>query len=427
MLAGSACALRHLNGGGDENAGRRGSRDATPATPLPSGSASPDATPAPTLKPIPEDQLDTANDVLDYARLCKQELGMPAEVQAPYNCLDGKEVPVTIEGSPLDASNYAKLSAGRVGCDKPSWLGDPPCANYAFVQKRQITPDVEAMLLCRMRGFGRFESKDARRQILEATPNAANFRSYFEFDSLGLIWTNRKTGKTCFFDVVTKAYGGRVASPDDKNFPELSDLPDPKPPRELSAGTAGEALWKRNARGIWKRPADVVLADNCVRCHDTGAYKGSPWIEQVLDVPANPPDVPYTVVGKVFDPWKTRFPLFAISTTPVTLSSGATEPQVCTSCHRIGSQATCTAQLAYSVGLEFSNTPTTTHGALFAERTWMPPGSTDEAQWKAKYERHIAKLRCCCASPNARGCTRQSITTDPLIPATEGSGPDECR
>ncbi len=376
----------------------------------------------------------TDGDVVEYARYCKQELGIPEAVQAPFNCMDGAEIPITIDGEPPTEANYANLATGKIGCDRPSWLGEGPCSNYAFVQQRQLADGVEAVLLCRMRSFSTPKDRAARLADYQAKPTFDNFMGYYVFDSLGLIWANTKTGKTCFFDFVGKTYGGYVPSPDDEKAPTFAQLPDPKPPTELAPGSGKEKLWQRSARLTWKSPHEVAEKDNCIRCHDTGAFKSSPWVKQVYAVPHNDQNLPYQVIGKSFAAWQQHFPARAISTLPVKGSSGADEPQVCTSCHRIGAQATCALHLYFATG-DSAPVKLSDQGESFALKNWMPPSPdawkalADEGAkdaWHKAYDRHVSRLKCCCANPQAVGCTSQDLTQSPLAAPVAGTGPGIC-
>ncbi len=382
---------------------------------------------------LSEDELKATTDVVGYAKFCKQELEIPPEVLAAWNCMEGTEIPVTIDRKPLDEANYKSLIERTTGCDLPSWLGEEPCSNYAFVTQREIAPNVQAYLLCRMRAFSSYKDRAARRAEYETTPTFANFMAYYVFDSLGLIWTNTQSGKTCYFDFVGKTYGGYVPSPDDEAQPSWASLPDPKPPVEIGEGKERTFLWKRNARDTWKPPGEVGSKDNCIRCHDSGPFKSSPWIRQVVPVPHNDVKTPYLVVGTALESWKERFPVKAISTAPLD-NNGTAEPQMCTQCHRIGNQATCGSEIAYATG-KAAPGKLSPHGDLFATKTWMPPhpaawkDKTDaevQKAWTDAYDKHVTRLRCCCDNPAAKGCTSQDITKSPLEDPVPGEGPGIC-
>ncbi len=380
-----------------------------------------------------EDQ-KIAENVSLYAEQCKSELGLPAKPLAPWNCLDGTEIPVSVGGSRLDSNNFDSVSKRKVGCDTPAWLGDEPCANYAFIQQRALSDDVDAVLLCRSRHFYSYKDKAERLADYETNQTADNFNLLYAFESLGMIWTNKKTGKTCFFDYVGKVYGGYVPSPDDTKVATLEDLPSPKPPAEMQVSGVSELIWQKSGERTWRRPIDVVNHDNCIRCHDTGAFKSSPWVEQAIKLPGNSKEVPFLVVGKVFEKWKAKFPVRAIDTLPVKNAKGELEPQACTSCHRIGSLATCELHIDYSIGTKSSGIVSDL-GKTFYHAVWMPPVSNPannkteselRDEWQAKYSQHIDRLKCCCSKPHAKGCLSQNITESPLGKFKEGDSSETC-
>lgn len=441
-LALSGCTLFSHNK--DKSGERRPSTDTALSPANPAGTSPRVTTPpppppvGPLMPPQDESRLDTTHNVVDYAKLCKAELGMPEAVQAPWNCLDGLEIPITVDGQPMDEVVYGRIAAQGGGCDKPSWLGDTPCANYAFVQRRELAPNVTALLLCRERSFTGWKGQAGRRDDYNKDPSLINFRRLFDFDSLGLIWTNTKTGKTCYFDFVGRVFGGYIPSPDDEKVPQMSDMPNPKPPETLPDGIMPEQVWRKNARGTWKEPGEVASKDNCIRCHDSGPFKTSPYIDQVLKLPVNDPTVPYQIVGRVMDPWRQQFPLVAVTTSKVVTDNGAEAEQLCTACHRIGSQATCEQQLAFATG-KAAPVSLSAHGSTFFNRMWMPPltpelqqawqGKSERqlsAAWSALYDAHVNKMRCCCLNANARGCFRQDLSKSPLPAPVEGTGPADC-
>lgn len=368
-------------------------------------------------------------DIVAYTRMCKSELGLnPDTILDPWNCLDGTEIETKIENQDLNADNYAKLKADDKGCDNPSWLSHAACDNYAFIQKRILSPDVTAILLCRMRSFASPDKKAARLDLYKRTPTLDNFKNLSYFDSLGIIMSNASTGKTCFFDRVGSVYGGYVPSPDDDRIPTADKLPDPKPPKEVAEGSAGESDWKRTAREVWKAPREVALMDNCVYCHDNGPWKHSPWIEGLNMVPKINRNVPFIVVGRFFSIWRDQFPLRAVTTDDV-LVNGKREPQACTTCHRMGTQGTCDNMMNYAAGTDWP----VKHNTItddFKFRNWMPPRDKDwdalasadfEKKWKDKYTPHMDALACCCKNPKAKGCSYQNLLVDTLRPFQPGT------
>lgn len=388
----------------------------------------------PGTKKLIESELDIDHSAADYADFCKQELGLTAQTLAPWNCLDGTEIPITVNGKRPDEATYARLRRDGHGCDLPSWFSDQPCANYAFVQKRDLNPDVTAMLLCRMRSFSSNLTRAERIKKYETSKSMADFKSLWQFDSIGLFWTNKKTGRTCYFDYLGTSYGGYLPSPDDRTPPTWEKLPTPKPPDTFRTDPTMMSYWNKTSSENWKQPAVVAEKDNCVRCHDSGPFKSSPWIAQVFEVPKNDKNIPHLVVGETFKPWKTRFPMIAVSTDPITGKNGKEEEQSCTSCHRIGSQATCNEYLPFSIG-KGSPVEPSDWGRTFFYRTWMPPPpdawhrkteSELTELWNERYGRHVERLTCCCKTPDARGCVTERFDTDPIEKPRRGRGPAVC-
>lgn len=384
------------------------------------------------VRPMPfrsEPFTELDHDVSAYAELCKRELGLPREVLKPWNCLEGAEVPITVDGKVVDASLHADLVAGRMGCDRPSWLGDEPCATYSFIQRRDLGAGVVAFLLCRSRKYSSHESLAVRRERYQQSGTLEDFRHLYDFDSLGLIWANLQTGKTCFFDHVGKVYGGYIASPDDIRRPDFNELPEPRPPADAAEGKPLANLWHKNARDTWRPPREVVRHDGCIRCHDIGPFKSSPYVQQVFEVPRPAANVPYLVVGEPFAAWKKAYRLAALTTTPI-----GGESQVCTRCHRVGAMESCWNNLDYAVGNRAPG-PLSATAKQFKNQVWMPPWSKDlqnlkdeEAArlWHERYDAHVKKLRCCCRNPQAKGCLLQDLTNDPLMPPVAGTGPQSC-
>lgn len=378
---------------------------------------------------LDEDQLDLSKDISLYADYCKQELGLPPDILPPWNCLDGQELPITVDGEPINNATHAAIVEGHGGCDRPAWLGDKPCATYTFVQRRDLSSNVIAYLLCRKREYSTAATLAQRRANYLARRSMRDFAELFDFDSIGLIWANMQTGKTCFFDFVGKTYGGYVPSPDDYRRPSFSDLPDPKPPVKLAPGSRLSRIWEKNGKETWKEPRESANTDFCIRCHDAMPFKSSPYINQIFSIPIPPREVPYTVVGKVYERWRREHPLVAISTTPV---NG--EPQLCTRCHRIGSQETCKTFFHYATARQ-DMASLSKLGKSFALRAWMPPWPETwkdkpehdvERLWNESYSAHVEKLACCCKTPQAKGCTRQDLEAQPLADPIIGTGPESC-
>ena len=362
-------------------------------------------------------------DVTHYAARCKAELGLPDVPLAPMNCLEGVEIPVTLHGQRPTADEYEAMREGALGCDNPSWIGDgDPCANYSFIHTRQLSDDVVAVLFCRQRALHSPATLGERLEAYDAEPSAERFRDLYNFDTLGLIWTNTETGATCFFDRVADTYGGYVIMPDDPGLPSREALPSPTPPEEVP-----DSYWALDARSLWKPPVTIATQDLCVNCHSTGPFIRAGHIRALDIVPSIGADVPYQLVGEVGRSQASLAPPRAVSTTPIAGPAGD-EPQLCTTCHRIGLGESCDRFSQYYAGQ--TDPPGQAQDLPFHERVLMPPpmeeSPLDSAAWAARYQRHLDKLACCCETPSALGCTVQDITQSPLPAPVPGTGPDTC-
>lgn len=367
-------------------------------------------------------------DVTVYAANCKAELGLPPDTLEPMNCLDGVEIPVRVQGAVADAATYEALVAGEIGCDNPSWIGDgDPCANYSFIHTRQLSEDVVAVLFCRQRSMSSHLDRAARRAAHEADPSVETFEALYGFESLGLIWTNTKTGATCFFERVFETYGGYVTMPDDPTPPTWDQLPQPAPPDDVNP-----VYWEQGAQTLWKPPMLMAAEATCATCHDSGPFIRSGHVHGLDILPPQPTTTPYYMATNVGRIHQTRNMPRAISTTPIQGPDGD-EPQVCTTCHRVGRGAGCDVFSRYYTG----QTPQPSHHSAlpFHTRVLMPPPSPTDVEldddalataWTERYQSHIDKLLCCCDDPEALGCRLQDITQTPLPAPVDGAGPGSC-
>ena len=382
-------------------------------------------------EPVPPNPALQA-EVLDlrvYAKHCKAEMGLDASVLLPtMNCLDGVEIPVTVGGVRPDAATYEALKRGEIGCDNPSWIGDgEPCANYSFIVNEAINDEVVAVLFCRQRSFSSHLDEAGRREAFEAAPTQENFEALYNFESLGLILTNTVSGATCFFERVHDTYGGYVSMPDSSALPSLDVLPKPRPPEGVP-----DYYWAQEARVLWHPPVLIANEAQCVSCHDSDPFVRSAHIHGLDILPPHNPSRPYFMASEIGRRHQARQPPQAISTSPVVGEDGP-EDQICTSCHHIGAALGCHLFSRYYTGTEPQ--PGQEESLPFEARVLMPPkdaihGMTadddQEETWRARYQRHVDKLLCCCEDPSALGCTLQDLTTSPLAPAKEGLGPASC-
>lgn len=357
-------------------------------------------------------------DISAYASMCRHEVGFDGIDIPPMNCLDGAEVPTLIDGKPPTTAQYEKLSRAEIGCDNPSWLFGVGCVNYNFVLTRKLNEDVHLALICRSRSFSSPDNLAARKKTYQDKQDLDSFKKLYYFDSLGMIVSNRKTGKTCFFDQVDPVYGGFIPYPDRRTSPTIDELPSPKP---VDALMASDEI-KSNVIAVtpyktWKKPFQTSRGDRCTVCHDSGPWKHTPWLPSGIDVPNNDKTIPYIALGPAFEYWRTTFQPTAVNTADVTVQTSdgpKTEPQLCTSCHRIGREATCKDTINYATGHSEPALLSET-GKLAHSRRWMPPQSPKAAamneadfikDWDAKYKAHFDAMRRCCDNPKQDGCTQ---------------------
>ncbi len=371
-------------------------------------------------------------DVVAYAALCKEELGIE-EPLPDMSCLAGVEVPITINGQEVNEGDFLALAAGRGGCDRAQWL-DGKCWTYDFVQRVEIEEDVEAVLNCRQKLFTSVLSPEERiREYNQAVEKSASqeerlrlWRLIFEFDDLGLILRNRRSGKTCFFTFFGKLdfenpersysfYGGWIPAPDRETVASRDEiyrrLPEPKPPEGYP-----ETMWNRGPRGAPGRRTNMFFtpkataAGQCVSCHAHGAFKHSPFIDQVFVdgvrvVPANDRDLPYLPVGLPFQDTFRQARILEIDTEPL---SG--EVQACTACHRLttGGEG-AVKRMDWATGNEI---PQPSYDARrFPLQAWMPleHGIESSEEYHRDLGPMIEAIRCCEKTPNAVGCRFRSI------------------
>ena len=357
-------------------------------------------------------------DISAYATYCRQELGFVGTEIPALNCLDGVEIPALIDGKSPTAAQYALLAKSEIGCDQPSWLEGLGCINYNFVLTRKINDNVDLALICRSRNFSSADDRATRSKIYEAKKDLASFKSLYYFDSLGMIVSNNKSGKTCFFDQIDPVYGGFIPYPDRKSPPTIDELPSPKPQGELLTNKEiQENVLNVTASKTWIKPFQTARSDRCTMCHDSGPWKHSPWLPAEVNVPANNQSIPYIAIGPAFNYWRVDFEPTSISTTPVQITTAdgtKTEPQLCTSCHRIGREATCRQMIDFATG-HTDPGPLSATGKTAHARQWMPPPSKDlqslsddefKKNWDTHFKAHYEALRKCCQNPKQDGCTQ---------------------
>jgi len=416
-----------------------------------------------TTSAIDQDLVD--RDVVAYAEQCKAEL----EITGPLpdlSCTDGqldrgattwdasrlREVPITVDGVPVNATNFG-LTLDK-GCDRSQWL-EERCWTYDLIQRVAINPDVEAVLNCRQKYASSWLGVAERKAAYEAatTPEEklAAFKLIYEFDDLGYILRNKRTGKSCFFTSYgVSYYGGWIPAPDRKTIPSRDEvfamLPAPKPPASYD-----ERQWHRGPKGhaelpdnMFFTPAVTAELGGCVGCHNQGAFKHSPFIDQVSApdvgriVPANDRTKPYLLVGRAFQKAFRDNKVVEVDTAPGE-PGGSAMPNGCVMCHRMsGGGSGAFTRAKWAVGID--PPAMSDSAAAWPARAWMRPGhgKGSEAEYRQAFGADIDRLFCCMKTPGAKGCKQRAIgptaadvrldPTGNLDPAAwvAGDGPASC-
>jgi len=337
-------------------------------------------------------------DILAYGKDCAERLG---ELK-PFNCLDGDIIPITVGGQ-VPAEGYPAFGPNGdhdQDCDKPALLGlggDGRCPPYARLGRLKsyradgsVHPDVDTVFICR-RYKGRFGNFQWQGQTYAAD-------QFPGFEDVAIIQHNKKTGETCWFQMLAQA-----SSKDARRVP---------PPTEaaLPTGAPSHAL---TAKQFWLSPQSTAGID-CIKCHDSDPWIHSPYVDQVklpngeTVVPSNPFGQ-YKMIGRrFFTAWESS----SVSTT--TPPPGGPD-QTCTSCHKIGNRNTCDQFAPQSVGLQTASNSSTHAINTFALSHWMPPsGIANEAAWSASaMKKHWEQIQDCCNDPSAPGCKLTPVNAPP--------------
>ena len=292
-----------------------------------------------------------AQDITAYGKECARKIAPVPE----FDCLKGIEIPITV--NLLPPPSYQP----QMNCDRPSLLyqagenTDGRCVPFSRVIVLRDDAQAQVVAICREKKI-----RDPDTKL---------------FDEVDVISHNLHTGSTCWFQAQareplsrnTGLIGTRVPSPE-------------------------EPIGKK----FWNAPA-VTAKGNCVTCHDSDPFMYSPFIAQTRQLPADPFGKYANDIGAWFRAWEKP-------------SAISTRGNTCVGCHRIGSLVTCHTSIRQAVGLE-PIPGQDTWAQQFPQSHWMPPGNwlTPEA-WKIIYQQSVQELSKCCATPNAPGCKRVSVT-----------------
>ena len=370
----------------------------------------------------PDNNRDSSGGLtpLQYAAACKKALGITDLKLPDLNCIEGVEVPVSVQGKAITVSQVDALASGELSCDYPSWLNHTHCTNYNYIYTTAITADIRLALVCRNRRFRNPKSLALREAAYRSDASMANFSDIFEFDSVGLILANENTGVTCFFNRQVGIYGGLVPAPDRAEKVTIDELPLPKPPSEFI--NDNKEKWAIASNDFWV-PTNQLRADDCTDCHDHGPWINSPWLRQAgISLPNNP-SIPLTVVGKDLFGWDS-LPLSVIE--PVADDLVAVNPafQPCHSCHWLGARASCRDFVPFAVGQKHASVGST---APDGYSPWMPPASLMGENLRSLYKSYLERYQCCCQTRDALGCRSRAIS-DNVSAFIEGKNVDrDCR
>jgi hypothetical protein len=296
-----------------------------------------------------------AQNATTYGGECAREV-TPVST---FNCSDGVEVPVTVDG--VSPQTYTPGQS----CDRPSLL--PPFPGQKT--DGQCIPYSRALIL-RDDDVAQI-SVFCRRTIIRPADSDL-------YDEIDVIAHSVRNGRTCWFQA---SLPGEPAPDRGVNG---RDVPSPTDVAALSVDPAPVSFWNEPRK---------TAALNCVSCHDSGPYMYSPFIAQVHAVPADPFGLYSNDVGEVFKAWPRPHGI-------------TTDGNTCTGCHRIGNMNSCHVTMFLAIGEE-PIAELDSWGRRFPQSHWMPPGDLrSEAQWNQAYVESVAQLAVCCHEPSLPQCRR---------------------
>jgi hypothetical protein len=314
-----------------------------------------------------------------YAKQCFDKVGLnnDEDLDGPFDCRDGVQLPVTVNGHIGDIG----LCSGKhclddfpddaKGCDAPAWLGGAEqCYGHSYLRLwvPKSNKDVRAALLCR--------------HSERWSDNPRNF------NDIAMIVHNVKNGETCWF----QSRLGRIV--------------------RLN-GTKVDGPAKVRTHLFWQRPKKAMQI-GCIGCHDSGPFVMSPWISRAFKGTRffDTKKGPYKNSVPPFDKWPQpryvdigKFGL-----------SGSMKP--CTACHKIAAGGsldsdgdgnndmlwqTCERWIDWATdGRE--NVLAINKTNLKKEPIYMPLAGFSHREgflmpgreWNRAYKDHVDQLRNCC-------------------------------
>jgi len=324
--------------------------------------------------------------IRDHGLECEREIGpIP-----PFSCIaDGQIIPIARNGQPVTSH------VPHQKCDSPPLLGlggsDGQCVPYSRVGTLPgknaggaTDPDIQWAFIC-------------RRYSLRADPNDP------KFEDVAVVGHNRKTGATCFFQMLHDVDHGLDAT----RVPPPSEAPEATPPGSTKAAD------------FWLRP-EQTASIQCNNCHDNDAFIHTPYIDQVTKV-VNGSTVPLVPPGpnlKASPPEKSRYRFIGA---PFQESVAAPwrwpkpmrlQPlgNACTTCHNIGEHKSCN-YFSSIAGGQINPTDVSQYGSTWPHSHWMPPdiesSGMTENDWKLDFAASLKQISDCCTDPFAAVCRRK--------------------
>lgn len=322
---------------------------------------------------------DEDYDIWTYAEEVRKELGpIPS-----FNVFEkGALIPFTRDGVELAPGEHQ----ADTKCDRPALLAPGHNIPYGRLGRLAAThpetgepnPDVTWVFI-------------ARHYKIRQDPD------FKLFEDVAIIGHHRKTGKTAFFQMLSKNApkdGTRVPSPMEK----ASETPE----------------GHLNAKEFWLSPQRIA-AINCYNCHSADAWVHTPYVDQVTfeengarkkvvpegtSTSSSPPlSRPYSFIGsKYFSAWPKMMQF-------------KPPRNKCVKCHRIGTTKLSRNFVTQSTGGaqpfisdSFKNYP---------KSHWMPPFEDGDApeldDWEATFKRSVKQLLGMYDNPNDPRTVRFTI------------------
>jgi hypothetical protein len=346
----------------------------------------------------------------DYMRDCEAQLGkIPA-----YSCLDGVEIPIhNTETGKVTFENHKGIdqqcdAPTHIRSDAAAWAIDAnhcvPGTRMGRLQPAKGFEDkVQIVFICR-------KYFDRKHMAERDDKGMVKFSQKIIFDDTNVIAHNTETGATCFFvNHINRTDPTYIKGENGFDGRQIPRIGSPE----------GQKFWSSPEE--MKVTANFLGVQACTECHDNDPFIHIPYNHNVKfkdgsRVLPEDPFGPYKLVGGWF---------FHREEGTVTSQKAwaklkhlvSKEASACTSCHRIGSGATCSTFLDISIGKEISKFTTKS----LQGKTWMPP---DAEHWEfrkwnadqvAELNNTVNFIRNCCQNPQARGCVWENLPGSPTV------------